>query len=42
MKNLKKAFINELKNIVKKNQAELQVIYIASTTEMQNLNYFKI
>ena len=42
MKNLKKAFINELKNIVKKNQAERQVIYIASTTEMQNLNYFKV
>ena len=42
MKNLKKAFINELKNIVKINQAKREVIYIVSTTEMQNLNYFKV
>jgi hypothetical protein len=39
---IKRAFLNELKNLVKLSKSKRQVIYIASTTEMKKLNYFKV
>ena len=39
---IKRAFLNELKNIVKLSKSKRQVIYIASTTEMKKMNYFKV